>query len=97
MKNLIKTGYGRLTYIICENGTVYIDVIEIYPEFRNKGYGKNMLKTFIEQHPNKKINLCASTLKGSNMDRLIKFYESFGFIRTGKIDSAGGIDMTRNN
>ena len=70
--NQIKTGYGRLTYYTWENGTIVIDVIEILPEFRNKGYGSHMLKTFIEDHPKQNINLTASPIKGSEINRLVK-------------------------
>ena len=69
------------------DGGVY-ELCEIYikSSFRNLGYGTKILTEIIEICDRDQINMVleASDDFGSDLSRLIKFYERFGFRCTGR-------------
>lgn len=66
---------------------IYLEGIKVKHSFRNKGYGTTVLKRLIyyANRTNKVILLEATDSMGSDLNRLIKFYERFGFI-SGKME-----------
>jgi len=66
------------------NKTVYIDVLFVAEEYRDKGLAKKLMESFIEYCCNNnktKIYLFASSELGADLERLKLFYEKFGFER----------------
>lgn len=56
--------------------------IEIYPEYRKKGYAAQAMKQIIDyaDKNNLILALSPSSYKGSNVNKLIKWYKSLGFV-----------------
>ena len=61
---------------------LYLVLIKIKKKYRNQGYGAIIMEEivqFADDH-NETIILFASTLFGSDLKRLYKFYRQFGFV-----------------
>jgi GNAT superfamily N-acetyltransferase len=61
---------------------LYLVLIKIKKKYRNQGYGAAVLEEivqFADDH-NETIILFASTLYGSDLKRLYKFYRGYGFV-----------------
>jgi GNAT superfamily N-acetyltransferase len=61
---------------------LYLILIKIKKKYRNQGYGAIIMEEivqFADEH-NETIILFASTLFGSELKRLYKFYRQFGFV-----------------
>lgn len=56
---------------------IYIELLEIEPEFRNKGYGTRIMKDFLEQH--KGIPIRMTVLD----EDAARFWERLGFKKKG--------------
>lgn len=70
------------------NDCMYIEIIKVYPQHRNKGYGNTLMQAFMDQmythpiSPTLFLEACPTEFTQTNnlsLDLLIKFYESFGF------------------
>jgi GNAT superfamily N-acetyltransferase len=75
----------KLEYCTDENGTVYIhlNIIKIKKPFQCKGYGSLIMSDIIRfaNDHNVKIELYASVIFGSELQRLYRFYERLGFVK----------------
>lgn len=75
----------KLEYCKDDDGTVYINVntIKIKKAERCKGYGNIIMQDIIRfaNSHNVRIELYASIIFGSEICRLIKFYEKLGFVK----------------
>lgn len=61
---------------------IYLELIKIYKSYRNQGYGSAVMEDiirFANEH-NVQVRLYASSLFGSDLKRLYKFYRRFGFV-----------------
>ena len=74
-------------YEIDEHGKeVILDLIRVQEEKRGKGYGKWFMRELchLADETRKEIKLTPSNELGSDLTRLVHFYESFGFVSIGK-------------
>lgn len=70
----------EILYFDEEDG-IYIDVIKTEEEHRGNGYARLIMESFIKDMPtDKDITLIACGLLGSDTARLVKFYDSLGFV-----------------
>ncbi|CAD7816507.1 hypothetical protein CHRY9390_03183 [Chryseobacterium aquaeductus] len=75
---------GYFSYMNIENNLVRLDNLFVLPEYIGKGYGKLLLNHFI-------LNIRQSGITRIILDadpNAEKFYESFGFIKTGQIKTS---------
>ena len=77
------------SYLICltEHGKeVILDLIRVQEEKRGKGYGKWFMRELcrLADETRKEIKLTPSNELGSDLTRLIRFYQSFGFVSVGE-------------
>jgi len=71
-------------------GKIILENIEIKKEFRGKGKASELMIQFINKFSDKIIELCACAQDDdTDTDRLVEFYESFGFINNGGDDWIG--------
>ncbi|HEY1046914.1 MAG TPA: GNAT family N-acetyltransferase, partial [Bacteroidia bacterium] len=74
-----KNSQGKLNYSI-ENGVVVLDMIEVNAESRCKGVASKLMTKFINKFNNREIELHAYPQDElTTIDRLVVFYEKFGF------------------
>jgi GNAT superfamily N-acetyltransferase len=78
----IKGPFGKISYFRFWEYTL-LDLIFVEPEFRGQGYGGKMLQQFIDHNHTKPIVLYVSSQFGSDYDRLVEWYQRFGFQRAG--------------
>ena len=74
-------------YEIDEHGKeVILDLIRVTEEKRGKGQGRWFMEELcrLADETKKEIKLTPSDELGSDLERLIRFYESFGFVSIGK-------------
>ena len=74
-------------YEIDEHGKeVILDLIRVQEEKRGKGYGKWFMRELcrLADETRKEIKLTPSNELGSDLTRLIRFYQSFGFVSVGE-------------
>lgn len=79
--NLNKEEIGRI--FLRERGNyIVLDEIRIYDDFKNNGYGQQAMEQIIEyvDNKNKILALTPSDSFGANKNKLIKWYESLGFV-----------------
>lgn len=75
----MKTQKYSIQYSI-ENGIVILENIEVKNEYRGKGWGKKAMQRFIKMFKGKTIELHAYPQdEKTNIEKLVAFYESFGF------------------
>jgi len=77
-----KTKSASVMYRDKGNGRLYVDNVFVFPEHRQKGQGKKVVKDFISKAKKdgyKVIYLNASNEMGSNLKRLKGFYKNLGF------------------
>ena len=72
-------GYGGLWHIMDEG---HITNIAIDPSYRNKGYGKILMKTIMEETMKMGIDFMTLEVRVSNISA-IKLYEALGFKSSG--------------
>lgn len=58
-----------------KDGTVYIGKLMVHPDYRRRGYGKQLLKEIERRFPNRWLELFTSTKSSNN----IKLYRSLGY------------------
>lgn len=86
----IKHGAASLIYAVYES---YVKIMSLRTTIKGRGRGEAtaLMNEFIDAVADKPIFLDCSPLdRKTNTDRLIKFYMSFGFRRTGKTVNAYG-------
>ena len=74
-------------YELDEHGkTVILDLIRVQEEKRGKGYASWFMRELcrLADETKKEIILTPSDALGSDLERLIRFYESFGFVSVGE-------------
>lgn len=75
-----------------EEDSIYIDVIKTDEEHRGNGYARLVMESFVKDMPtDKDITLLCSGCLGSDVNRLVKFYESLGFEEINR--NSFGVDM----
>lgn len=81
-KNIV--GFMRIDEIGMFSKYPFLRLISVKKEYRNKGYGAEMLKHFEYKYKNKvdRIFLCVSSFN----DSAKKLYNKLGFVEIGKID-----------
>lgn len=98
-----KTPVGRIIINDYQNGEVELSILEVDEQFRGKGYSKLLLEEFIALYGNKFVSLIAfpyectesSSLRFENqLNKLVRLYERFGFLKGNKTQE-GGIEMVR--
>ena len=77
--------FGELTNVVDGPEYALIEKVYVDPSERGQGAARNLLRESIaeiqEKHPQHPIKLAASQLeKGTDLDQLVRFYESEGFI-----------------
>lgn len=85
-------GFVELEYLSC--GGTYIHSIQVDPDWRNKGYGTHLLELALEKS-RFPIYLLASNEIGGDIDRLVKWYKNFGFVKKRGRDVGYNYNMVR--
>jgi len=63
-----------------ENGNVIIDMLTVYPEYRNQGVATKAMTFFNKKFAGKNCELHAFGQEiDTDTNRLVSFYEKFGF------------------
>ena len=75
---MIRSSIGKLLYDTLGD-VVVLDLIYVNPEFRGQGYGDKLLSQFIDSFGDKTISIAVSDEFGSDINKLVKWYEKFGF------------------
>jgi ribosomal protein S18 acetylase RimI-like enzyme len=77
MKN--KTNKYTIDYDI-EDDVIILNNIEVLQEYRNCGWGRKAMEKFMDEFGDRKIELHAYAQdETTDTNRLVEFYESFGF------------------
>jgi GNAT superfamily N-acetyltransferase len=75
----------KLEYCTDDDNTVFLhlNIIKIKKPFQCKGYGSQIMSDIVRfaNNNNVRIELYASTIFGSELQRLYKFYSKFGFTK----------------
>ena len=72
---------SSIVYILEDDNTVYIDSIFTPYEHRNKGYGSNVLNSFLSEYlPYVDVTLLASPILGFSINRVVNWYKRHGFV-----------------
>ncbi|MFY1045911.1 GNAT family N-acetyltransferase [Chryseobacterium sp. GP-SGM7] len=79
-----KSVVGYYSYFIEENNHVKLDNLFILPEYVGKGFGKILMTDFLNKI--KELKIKNITLEAD--PNAEKFYERFGFIKTGQIETS---------
>jgi hypothetical protein len=102
-KNLISNNSSiKIEYdIFKENGKYIFDLKDIVVrkiDSQNKGKGTEVMNKIIDflDKNNLEARLRASDYYGSNIKKLINFYNKFGFIETGHINNIGHLMIRKN-
>jgi len=75
-----------------EDEEIYIDVIKTDEGFLGMGYARMTMESFIQSLTiDKTVTLLCSGCLGSDIDRLVKFYESLNFVEYNR--NGFGVDM----
>jgi N-acetylglutamate synthase-like GNAT family acetyltransferase len=75
---------GYYSYIILDETKTQLDNLFVLPKYIGKGYGKCLMEDFLKRI---KQTACKKIIVESEPNAE-KFYESFGFIKTGQIETA---------
>jgi ribosomal protein S18 acetylase RimI-like enzyme len=90
----IKRAHGsvELEYLRC--GGSYLHSIEVDPDWQGRGYGSHLMKLALEKsrYP---VYLLASSELGGDVDRLVKWYKRFGFVKKRGSDVGYNYNMVR--
>jgi GNAT superfamily N-acetyltransferase len=64
---------------------IYLHKISLPEQYKNKGIGTQIMNILCQFSDNNKIDIMLEPTDsfGSDLSRLIKFYESFGFVKYG--------------
>lgn len=91
---LIKRAHGKVNLEYLKCGGTYIHGIEVDPEWRNKGYGSRLME-FALKKASLPVYLLASSELGGDVDRLVKWYKRFGFVKKRGRDVGYNYNMVR--
>lgn len=92
----IKTKKYQIEWTIDENGVVILDTMYVHDEYKGMGVATKMMQRFVDRFSHRDIELVANPLDDdTDLDRLVSFYERFGFEQDADQCSESMVLMTR--